>query len=273
MRQGLYITLYLAAALPACTENRTPATGQDAGATVLSCLPNLDGRIDADELPVALEARASYFVSENTPVQLAGMADGNALRWSFPDETSADQRLSFAAAPLLDQWYAESFPDATFILANDVMGTVDGIYRKDDAGLWLLGLASAMENPPEGKTLYRYASPVALLRFPIEDGDRYTEVGEIDSGVVRGLPYVGTDTYEIVIDGSGELELPYVSFSPVLRTYTYVLSEPAAGGVTTSRRQVSFLFECFGEVMRATSRADEPTVNFTTAAELRRFAL
>jgi hypothetical protein len=36
---------------------------------------------------------------------------------------------------------------------------------------------------------------------------------------------------------------------------------------------VSFWFECFGEIGRATSRANEPASDFTTAEELRRFAL
>ena len=48
---------------------------------------------------------------------------------------------------------------------------------------------------------------------------------------------------------------------------------PLDVGASTSRRQVSFLFECFGEVARATSLPDETVVDFTTAAELRRLSL
>jgi hypothetical protein len=33
---------------------------------------------------------------------------------------------------------------------------------------------------------------------------------------------------------------------------------------------VSYFFECFGEVARATSQRDEPDPNFTEAAEVRR---
>ena len=44
-------------------------------------------------------------------------------------------------------------------------------------------------------------------------------------------------------------------------------------GASVSRRQVSFLFECFGEVARATSRDDEQAVDFTTAAEVRRLGM
>ena len=35
--------------------------------------------------------------------------------------------------------------------------------------------------------------------------------------------------------------------------------------------QISFLFECFGEVARATSQPNETNQDFTTAAEVRRF--
>lgn len=256
-----------------CTANRTPAGGNDGGLPPLQCLPNLDGRIDADEMPVAIELAANYFLRSNTSVDLAGQAAADGLLWSYPDETADDARVSFTATEVIDQWYAETFPNATFALATDATGDLMGVYRKDQAGLWLLGLASTEPNPPAGKTLYRYESPVALFRFPIQDGDRYTEVGVISGGMVNGLPYTGTDTYEIVVDGSGELVLPYVSFSPALRVYTFVRSEPTAGGVATSHRQVSFLFECFGEVARATSQPDETDPNFTNAAELRRFAL
>jgi hypothetical protein len=44
-------------------------------------------------------------------------------------------------------------------------------------------------------------------------------------------------------------------------------------GIPTTRRQVGFLTECYGEVARATSENNEPTEDFTRAAELRRVGL
>ena len=118
-----------------------------------------------------------------------------------------------------------------------------------------------------------YASPVAVLRFPIVDGDAHHEVGQITAGTAQGLPFIGTDTYDVDVTGTGRLELPYVRFSPVLRVRTHVVRTPAAGGTSIGKRQVQFLFECFGEVARAESRADEPDPDFTIAAYLRRYAL
>ena len=53
------------------------------------------------------------------------------------------------------------------------------------------------------------------------------------------------------------------------RVRTHVTVQPTAGQ-SQSRRQVSFVFECFGEVARATSANGEMEENFTQAAELRR---
>ena len=36
-----------------------------------------------------------------------------------------------------------------------------------------------------------------VLRLPLQAGQAYTAVGEIADGTLNGLPYVGTDTYEI----------------------------------------------------------------------------
>ena len=46
-----------------------------------------------------------------------------------------------------------------------------------------------------------------------------------------------------------------------------------ATGASIVTRQDSFLFECFGEVARATSVNDEPKDDFTTASEIRRLGL
>ena len=63
-----------------------------------------------------------------------------------------------------------------------------------------------------------------------------------------------------------------MTFTQVFRVRFAVDIEPAVGP-TLSRRQVSFLFECFGEVARATSQPGETDDNFTTAAEIRRLGL
>ena len=43
--------------------------------------------------------------------------------------------------------------------------------------------------------------------------------------------------------------------------------------LAAQRRQVGFWAECFGEIGRATSRANEPADDFTTAEAQRRLAI
>jgi hypothetical protein len=112
-----------------------------------------------------------------------------------------------------------------------------------------------------------------VIRLPLAVGDRWTETGTITGGTLRGLPYNGSDRYDLAADAAGELHLPYVRFTAALRLRTTVTSTPAVGGGATVVRQAAFLSECFGEIARATSRVGEPSDDFTTAATVRRFAL
>ena len=133
----------------------------------------------------------------------------------------------------------------------------------------LLGLASAQPDPPAGRTLLVYDAPVELLRYPIEPGTTFTAQGTITDGTFRGIPYAATDTYEVQVDAIGELRLPSLTFTQAHRVRTTLTVEPALGEAT-SVRQVSYFFECFGEVARATSHPDEPDPDFGEAAEIRR---
>jgi len=267
-------------ALLACGPNETPpATTPDPyqpGTPALTCVPDLDGKIESHELEAVTDAAAQYLVSpaqQERSVNVAGRVDGDGKQlwdWSRDDET--DQAATLRASALTGKWYAASFPDGQFVAPVDLAGTTEGIYRKDDTALWLLGVASREENGSGGKTLLPYTAPVALYRFPIEHGRSWVSIGEVRNGTFAGLPYAGRDTYEVDVDGAGTLHLPHLSFTQAMRVRMRVTVAPAVG-ITVQKRQVSFLFECFGEVARATSRAAETEADFTTAAEVRRLGL
>jgi hypothetical protein len=219
---------------------------------------------------VAIDVAGQYYQSppgQTRGVDLAEASGG----WDLADEDPDDVIVEVAAAALAGHWYADEFASGAFVI--DAGNDLEGVYHLDDLGLWLHGLASRDPDPPAGRTLLVYTAPVPVLRLPLRDGDAWTTVGTITDGELDGLPYVGEDTYDVAADGAGFLDLPYVRFDPALRIETLVEIAPAAGGVTTTRRQTSFLFECFGELARADSRPDEPDEEFTTAASLRRFAL
>ncbi|HTJ45646.1 MAG TPA: hypothetical protein VL463_26270 [Kofleriaceae bacterium] len=251
-----------------CDANLTPQPAPPA--PVPSCVPNRDGMIDATEVPIALGVTIDEYVSSSQKT-IDQQGSGTPRTWDFSTEYGDDTRVSVGPTALDTQWFAASFPGGQFVA--DAGDGKDGVYAKDDTALWLLGLASHDMSPPSGKTILRYDAPVAVLRFPLHDGDAWTETGHVTSGTLDGLPYVGTDTYEIDVSGLGTVLVPYVRFDPALRVRTHVTVAPAAGGATISRRQTQFFFECFGEITRAESKPNEPSPDFTLAATLRRFAL
>lgn len=252
-------------ALAGCQANETPVPDEEIAPPV-ACIPDRDGAITAAELPVAIGVAAPYYESRDVTVDLA--ADG---AWDLSAESPDDELVEIAPSALAGTWYAAELATGQFVVP--AAGDLDAVYHLDDVALWLHGLASRDPDPPGGRTLLVYDAPVPVLRLPLSDGDAWTAVGTVSEGTLNGLAYVGTDTYQVEVVGAGRLDLPYVRFEPALEVRTHVVVEPAAGGVTTSRRQTSFLFECFGEIARAESRADEPAEDFTTAAVLRRFRL
>jgi hypothetical protein len=249
--------------LAACGVNATPQPAPVP--TLPSCIPNRDGTITADELPIALGATLDYYDSTNAAVNLVG---ANAI-WDMSSEEASDTIVALGPVELGPQWYASQFPGSQFVV--DAGGGLDGIYHQDAEALWLDGTASQTPMPAAGKTLIRYTDPAAVLRFPISDGDAFSTTAQLAGATIDGLPFIGTDQIDVDVTGSGRLDVPYTEFSPVLRVRTHVVR--ASGAVSVGKRTTIFLFECFGEVAHAESKQNEPDADFTTAAVLRRFAL
>ncbi len=274
------LTCTLAFLVAGCGENMThpdPSVAYDAGvATPLSCVPNLDGQITSNELTPVLGTPVKYRVSPKgatSPVDIVGEVNATGqLTWNWGTSLASDQTIEIEATPLAGKWYAASFPGGTFVTAFDAGDTIEAIYHADANAIWLHGLASTTETPAEGKTLYAYTQPVAITQFPLNVGAHWISTGNVVNGTLRGLPYASQDTYEMSDDATGELVLPDLTFTQAHRLRTKVTIDPSAGESIVSW-QVSFFFECFGEVARATSQTGETNENFTTAAEVRRFGL
>lgn len=273
--------LAFAVALVACNDNQTPVPqhgAYQAGAVEpLPCVPNLDGKIDARELRPAIGVTATFLVSPSgreRMVDLVGATNAEGQRvWQYATDYADDGAFTVAAEKLEGKWYASSISAGAdaFVAPIDAGRRTEGVYVHRDDGIYLHGIAS---RSPDGqdKTLLPYTTPVLIYRFPLEPGASWTSVGEVKNGTFRGLPYAGRDTYEVKVDGAGRLELPDFTLTQALRVRTKVTVAPSAGQ-TSTQRQTSFLFECLGEVARATSRLEEPEENFTNAIELRRLGL
>jgi len=280
----LLFALALALACASCSENETPPPGHalyDGGAVAaLPCVPNLDGKIESRELVPQVGIPASYLVSpfgKDRPVDIAGKTSpAGKLTWTFGTDFADDQVARVSAQKIDGKWYQASFAAVAnpVVVALDVGGRTEGVYTQNDQGFFLHGVASASPDPPEGKTLLVYDAAIMLYRFPLEPGAAWTSTGTVRGAnqFLRGLPYAGKDTYDVKVDGAGELGLPDFVLTQALRVRTNVSISPAAGQVTT-QKQVGFIFECLGEVARATSKLNETEENFAVASELRRLGL
>ncbi len=293
----LLVALLLAVGpTPACvdgnlTHPEDPTTYASPTPEPLPCLPNLDGLVEAHELAPTLNTLASYRVTpplaadavvaegaEGFPVDLEGFVDPSGRRvWDWSTIDPSDELASLRADLLEEHWFASEFPSHAFVVPADAGAKVLGIYTHDDEALWLHGVASASEEPPEGKTLMVYEAPIAFFVFPFGLGDSWSAVGEVRNGWLRGLhPWSQDDTYEVSVDASGELRLPDFTFTQALRVHTKVSIQPLAGSlVPYTQHQQSFVFECFGEVARASSALitdpdEDPGPLFPVASEIRR---
>ena len=277
-----YLLLPIGLLVAACGDNLThppdrdggASTGSGTGGSAFTCLPNLDGQIDATELAPAFDIAVSYVISpvgEDRAVNLAGKKDAKgAIAWDFSPDFATDKALVLTATKVAGKWYASSFPDGDFASPVDTAGEIYGVYSATDKAISLLGVASVVEKPKKGKTLLVYDTPIDIYRFPLTPGSTWTSTGTISMGIINGLPYASVDTYEVKDAAIGSLALHDLTFEQVHKIETKVTLTPSVGGAPQTTWQVGFASECFGEVTRATSHIGEATANFTKAAEVRR---
>jgi ABC-type multidrug transport system ATPase subunit len=155
-------------------------------------VPNLDGRIEAAELMPAYDVGASFLLApagELREVLTAGVPspDGT-LRWDLGADYASDVVARFGAQRVAGAWFAASFPSAQFAVADDPTGALLAVYRLETTGLFLLGFASREMDPPEGRTLWVYQTPVLVFQLPLEPGASWVTVSEVRDATVRGVP-------------------------------------------------------------------------------------
>ena len=87
---------------------------------------------------------------------------------------------------------------------------------------------------------------------------------------MRATPSTARYAYTSVVDASGTLVTPFGE-TPALRMRTEMTRTSGIATLTTLR-QFTFVAECFGIAGLVSSNAFETSVEFTTAAEIRRLA-
>jgi hypothetical protein len=236
------------------------------------CLPDIDGEVEWDE--VNFISGLGYDVVVNPPGTVAKLdpigrqVDGK-QEWDFSAVDGVVVHMK--VEKVSDFWFAKYFPEGDIAMGSTAKADTLQILDIDDGeqNVKLLGFAS---REPE-KTLTIYDPPIVAMKFPMKVGQRFTSCGKTKEGSkVNNLSVYTEDCYDIAINQEGKLRLPHLKLSRVLLIETQVTIK-TLGGVTTRTRQLQWFAECYGEVVRALSQADEPDVLFTEALELRRLSL
>jgi hypothetical protein len=249
------------------------STGTGGGGT---CVPNNDGTITRQEVPLAPGLHATFRVADSVTYDTAGMAlsDGSTL-WNLDVPFSGDHPLvidTMAIDP--NAWYASAYPGASYAARlSDLAADADllGIFKLTDSALLLLGVAS--QTKTSSFTQLIYATPIVVLSFPLTASKTWDTLSAV-TGTAQGVPVGGiygiyNEEYTSTVDAHGTLKTPYADFL-VLRVQTKLLRY--LDGIYTTKYTDTFTAECFGTVGTIVSNDDETSPEFTSAAELWRFS-
>lgn len=238
-----------------------------ADAPVAGCVPDHDGTITRSELVMHAGQTAKFRVATDVTIDTAGMQNaGGARTWNYTAALATDADLPLTLTAPAGQWWAATFPTASYATRLSADSTLLGVMRLDDNGLALIGVVS-----PEGglaRTELTYDPPVPILPTPLGPSASWT-VNSTVSGIALGVFSIYTERYQSRVDAVGTLVAPFGSF-PVRRIAVDLTR--TVGAAVTTRRSFAFVSECYGTVATIASQDYEPNAEFTRAAELWRLA-
>jgi hypothetical protein len=254
---------------------------------VTGCTGNGDGIIERSEFPAeqALGLVASYTVNKpGTQVPVPGLGgkqqdDKVTWAWDFSAKIQGKDEVRYESIlPLSSFWFQDLYPGGEFVqpFSSEYMG----IYRLEDSGLYLLGIASSEEDV----TALVYAEPVLLLMLPLEKGKAWEALDVAAEGLYEGQAYPAdygaagtlsvTHSYSFVADKKGVVEVP-AGFFPVQRVYLdlemAVHNSLMLPPVAQKRVRIAyFVAECAGTVALVRSLEGETQKEFQWASEYKR---
>jgi len=238
-------------------------------APVVGCVPNKDGVITREEVPLQAGLTAKYRVGTDENVSTAGnVVAGGKRSWDFSGALASDVTVLLETQPLAGKWYATKFSGATYALKLAEGSDLLGVFETAPGALLLRGVVSPSDDAFT-KTELTNAPSVSTLKFPLKVGNPAwtadVTVTGTAQGVFLGLGY--TEKYESVVDAQGTLKTPLGTFD-VLRVKTKLTR--TIGVVTTVIRTFAFVTECYSTVALVTSQDNETNEEFTSAKEIRR---
>ena len=229
-----------------------------------ACVPNRDGVITADELPIALGATVDYYSSTNTH----GRADRRrrGLSASERADDTVDRARARRARRAVVRRDRSRAASSSSTPAAASTASITRMRRRCGS------TAPRRRRDGANKTLIVYPTPLPVLRFPVADGEMLHVDGRAHRRRSTACRSTAPTSSTSTSPARAASTCPYVQFSPVLRVRRRAVRTDGRARASRKRTTI-FLFECFGEVARAESKQDETNPDFTTAAYLRRFAL
>ncbi len=230
------------------------------------CAPNHDGTIDRAEVPLQAGLRATYRIATNATVNMVGTMVGGTRTWDLTAALPGDHDVIVQTLAPAGTWYAPDFTGATYATKLSDGADLLGVFETSATALLLRGVVS----PASGATSTKltYATPIPTLSFPFHVGSMWNAMSNV-SGTAQGVASFYSESYVNKVDATGQLTTPYGKFD--VQRVQVVLTR-TVGGFPTVTRTFVFIAECFGPVANVVSQSNEMTVEFTSAAEVRRLA-
>ena len=257
-----------------------PSVPADGGDPPLpECTAELDGVLEAAELPLALGIEVRYTrnaVDVPASFDVGGDvgSDGAAL-WDFSDGP-ADVGATFAILDPADTPCAELFDDASYaapllVETPDLLGCFRRTVFDDGTGeLAMLGAVSDHGVAAAALTRWEYDEPLVLYRLPMQVGDAWEQTVSYRSAVAFGVPDQGVEHYRVEVDRLGSARIPGgIEVADALRVRVDLEQTLAVsvGEHVRTVHQLQWVRPCFGELGRAVS----PDPSFDLLDEIRRY--
>lgn len=253
---------------PATTDGGGSGSGSggDGGNTGL-CTPNHDGKITANEVPLAAGKMANFRIATDATWSTAGTASGSMRTWSLTGALANDADGAVALTAPSGAWWAgdPGFATATYWTQLQAGSDLIGVFHVDANGVTLLGVVSPQGNYPY--TELTYDPPATILKVPFGASDTWTSTSTV-SGYLTGTIANYTEKYVSNVDQVGTMTTPYGDF-PVLRVAT-LLTQLQLGTAYRTVRSYAWIAECFGSVATVSSQDNEANAEFSDDAEVRR---
>jgi hypothetical protein len=229
------------------------------------CMPNHDGTITREEVPMIAGLHANFVIAENVSVDSTGTMNPDGSRsWDFSGMLAGDHTVVTTTDAPQGQWFSQKFTTATYTTKLSDTATLLGVFQEGGQSLLLQGVVSPTSGPQQ--TEVGYMPGAEILGFPMMMGSTWTSTSNV-TGTDDGVQVIYTEKYASTVDAHGTVKVPYGTFD-VLRVQTTLTRTVA--GVATVTQSLAFIAECFGPVATLTSQSNETNTQFSNAAEAQR---